>query len=531
DGFAREFFDQTFSVDREQLEKGGDQILEGKGDLGQLLFAGSTGLQGLPERLAALDTEASQLWKPRGDTKIRVLIDQIKAIDDRIDAIKTTQRTYDDAVRDVTRLQIAYDEVLARRGLRSKAIRESEIWLRAFTPYREHQRARAKLEDLGSGETARPEDLERVHHALQESARLDAMLSAARSTYDEIAAQLDALPQPDPIAAHAPAIEDLRNRAVEARKERSDRPNREREVAESQATIERIGRELGLEAGAASRDLMIATRETTRLSSLLTDEARSRSALRQAEAEVARAETLVSEGARSLEALGPAVDQTELRSVLRSADNVDLGVEYRRLSGDQAQKTREHSDTLAAHMLTGADAEARFLSLVLPEDAEIERLGMTLRSTEQALSEASANLRAGLQAVDAAEQDLAALSDVQAISDEVLLNAKAARDAVVGALVGPMDESDLLECRTDLAERIRKTDEIYDERIGQADALSDLKAKTVSRDRAALKLTHLEQEKAVAEMALSAARDAVRSVSPSGFAFRDIAHIRAVAAD
>jgi uncharacterized protein YhaN len=531
DGFAREFFDQTFSVDREQLEKGGDQILEGKGDLGQLLFAGSTGLQGLPERLAALDTEASQLWKPRGDAKIRVLIDQIKAIDDGIDAIKTTQRDYDDAVRDLTRLQIAYDEILARRGLRSKAIRESEIWLRAFTPYREHQRARAKLDALGSGETAGPGDLDRVQGALQELARLNAILSTARSSYDEIETRLEALPQVDPILAHALTIEDLRNRSVEARKEQADRPNREREVAESRATIERIGRELGLDSGAASRDLTIATRETTRLSGLLIEEARSRSALGQAEAEVARAETLVSEGARSLTVLGLAVDQAELRSILKSAENVDLGAEFRRLSGDRAQRAHEHSDILAAHGVTGADTEAQFLALVLPEDAEIERLGLTLRSAEQALAEASANLRAGLQAVDAAEQDLAALSDVQAISDDVLQNAKIERDAVVGALVWPVDESELSARRADLVERIRRTDGIYDDRIDQADALSDLKAKTVIRDRQALKVNHIEQEKAAAEAAISAARDAVRLVSPSAFVFRDIAHIRAVVTD
>ena len=69
---------------------------------------------------------------------------------------------------------------------------------------------------------------------------------------------------------------------------------------------------------------------------------------------------------------------------------------------------------------------------------------------EQALAEASANLRAGLQAVDAAEQDLAALSDVQAISDDVLQNAKIERDAVVGALVWPVDESELSARRADL---------------------------------------------------------------------------------
>lgn len=531
DGFAREFFDQTFSVDREQLEKGGDQILEGKGDLGQLLFAGSTGLDNLPDRLAGLDRQATQLWRSRGDSKIRGLIEQIKTIDDRIDGIKITQRDYDAAVREATRLQTAYDEILARRGLRSKAIRESEIWLRAFTPYREYQRASAKLDALGSGEAARPEDLDRVHRALQEFARLDAVLSAASSAYCEIETRLDALPPADPILNHALTIEDLRNRAVEARKERADRPNREREAAESRATIERIGRELGLDSGAASRDLTIATRETTRLNALLTEEARSRSALHQAEQEVARAEALVTETTRSVQAFGASVDPAGLRAVLKSADQVDLSAEFRRLSGERAQKVQEHSDVLVAHAVIGTDAEARFLSLDLPEEAEIERLSLNLRAAEQALAEISADLRAARHAVDAAEQDLATLSDVQAISDEVLRNAKAERDAVVGTLVWPMQESGLAARRTELVDRIRTTDEIYDERIDQADALSDLRTKTLARDRESLKLGHAETGRAAAAQALSAARDAVRSVSPNGFAFRDIAHIRAVAAD
>jgi uncharacterized protein YhaN len=530
-GFVREFFDQTFSVDRSQLEDGAKQILEGKGDLGQLLFAGSTGLQGLPERLSALDQAAARLWRSKGGAEIKTLIDQIADIDKKIKEIRTTQSDHDDAVRTEKHAQTAYDAILARRGVHVKSVRESETWLRAFGPFRDRQRAHKKLEGLGTGESAEARDLERVRSALRDFAGFEASLNTAKLTSAGLEARLEALPHADPITAHVGDIEDLRDRAVEARKERKDRPNREREADEARATIRRVIGELGLDPEAASRDLTIATPVTARLNGLLTEEAELRSASRQAAEEVARAETAVADAEHAMDGLGSDVDPSELKSILKSGSQEDLSAEFRRLSGERARCIEKQQAIFAAHSIVGEDAVAVFLALRLPDDAELDRLGAAVRDAERSLAEISADVRAGLQALETAEQDLAALSGVQDISDEALLQAKADRDAVVGALTWPIDEVGLSQRRSELESGIGKTDRIYDERIDQADALSGLAVKTTHRDREALKVSHLESKKAAAETALSAAREAVRSVSPGGMVFRDVAHIRAVVMD
>lgn len=53
-GADRSFFKRMFSLDRVRLEKGGQEILEAKGEIGQMLFSAGTGIAGLRSRLISL---------------------------------------------------------------------------------------------------------------------------------------------------------------------------------------------------------------------------------------------------------------------------------------------------------------------------------------------------------------------------------------------------------------------------------------------------------------------------------------------
>ena len=64
-GVDRSFFKRMFSLSHKRLEKGGQEILEGKDDVGRTLFSASAGLLGLAEVLTKLEESASQLWNPR----------------------------------------------------------------------------------------------------------------------------------------------------------------------------------------------------------------------------------------------------------------------------------------------------------------------------------------------------------------------------------------------------------------------------------------------------------------------------------
>ncbi len=59
-GVDRDAFRMMFSLDDESLEKGGEAILESRGDLGQLLFSASAGLAEMSGRLDALRDRAER---------------------------------------------------------------------------------------------------------------------------------------------------------------------------------------------------------------------------------------------------------------------------------------------------------------------------------------------------------------------------------------------------------------------------------------------------------------------------------------
>ena len=64
-GVDRSFFERMFSLDHVRLQAGGQEILEAKDDVGQMLFSAGAGIAGLRERLGELSAEADELWSAR----------------------------------------------------------------------------------------------------------------------------------------------------------------------------------------------------------------------------------------------------------------------------------------------------------------------------------------------------------------------------------------------------------------------------------------------------------------------------------
>ncbi len=65
-GVTPELFETLFGIDHAALVRGGQEILEQKGEVGQLLFSAALGSPALHSVLDKLDQEAESLFKPRG---------------------------------------------------------------------------------------------------------------------------------------------------------------------------------------------------------------------------------------------------------------------------------------------------------------------------------------------------------------------------------------------------------------------------------------------------------------------------------
>src|SRR5207248_5424839 len=70
-GMTEAEFTRRFAMDHNELVEGGQSILEGSGELGQLLFQAGGGLKNLLEVQRGLDRELESLFKPTA-TKPRI---------------------------------------------------------------------------------------------------------------------------------------------------------------------------------------------------------------------------------------------------------------------------------------------------------------------------------------------------------------------------------------------------------------------------------------------------------------------------
>jgi uncharacterized protein YhaN len=122
----RDAYRTMFSLDDETLEKGGEDILASKGDLGALLFSASAGLAGLSGRLLSIRDEVDAFYKYRGRTgeliELKTRLAALKAEREQIDTLASeyarlvdvrdrAASQYDESIAERTRIQSRMDEI------------------------------------------------------------------------------------------------------------------------------------------------------------------------------------------------------------------------------------------------------------------------------------------------------------------------------------------------------------------------------------------------------------------------------------
>ncbi len=236
-GLPPEEFRAMFLLDCEKLEKGSEDLVAGRGLLGEALFGAALGLGQVHKILAELDDEADALWVKGGQ---RVLNRQLKALGDaRKDG--RAGRLAPDAWSAMRReLQAAEDELVKVRDALQQHIEtmiRSERYERCLAPL---GRRRLTLERLAAlpavaeVPASLPQEARDSANALKEAER------NARDAREELQAvnlELDAHPDPGSIADSEDSINALYKRAGEIDKASADLPRREAELATHEKNI------------------------------------------------------------------------------------------------------------------------------------------------------------------------------------------------------------------------------------------------------------------------------------------------------
>ena len=231
-GVDRSFFERMFSLDHVRLQAGGQEILEAKDDVGQMLFSAGAGIAGLRERLGELSAEAEELWSARRakHRKFYVAADKLTEAQRTLREQTFTASNWRELKRAFERAEEAYAEV-------DKTIKEISAernhLSRIRRVFRDVRRKQEVDSEIGKLENviALPEDAAMM---VAEAERGDTGAATRIATLQEqlerAEKNLEGLTFDANLVQRAKDVGQLHERRIEIRGEKADLPKREAEL-------------------------------------------------------------------------------------------------------------------------------------------------------------------------------------------------------------------------------------------------------------------------------------------------------------
>ena len=427
-GLDRDAYSRRFSLNDEILRKGGDEILAAKGDLGQTLYAGASGLSGLAAALGEVEASikavhskgASKSLVAEKKRELAELDTALKA--DRLDPkrFEALEAARGAAERQLAEAETAFAEASAVCALHRAAERRTELQ-RDLAAVEETLLDYPDGPDLAAGAEAR---LAALHATLSNGrVALDEARDAAReaeSNRDKETPDPDGIALAETIAAiEALKFEDGDSLVERARSSALDLQKREQELGKIETRCAEIASDIDGEGADPERlTLPPATVETLATTLLHLREARTDA--KNAERELERARKAIGEPVSAPQ--GMAALQTA-RQGWQDASRADPDA----LAEDATQAEAQAAQAVAAlpddwYALASAAAG-------LPEEAQVAALVETLDETARIFRDAEGavmDARAALEEAQAEQSACAAREDH--VSDAGLADRRRERD-------------------------------------------------------------------------------------------------------
>lgn len=231
-GADRPFFERMFSLDHTRLTAGGQEILEAKDDVGQMLFSAGAGIGGLREQLAKLTAEGDELWSARRAKHRRFYVasDRLGEANRDLRDQTFTASKWRELKRDYEQADQAYAEI--DKGLKELIIERNRLnrIRRVFRDLRRKQALDAQRAELGDVIDL-PEDATEVlaqaeRQETEATTRIETLLEQLKRTNES----LNQLSFDETLVQRAEDIGQLHERRIEIRREKADLPKREAEL-------------------------------------------------------------------------------------------------------------------------------------------------------------------------------------------------------------------------------------------------------------------------------------------------------------
>ncbi|MBN2061324.1 MAG: AAA family ATPase, partial [Deltaproteobacteria bacterium] len=227
-GMEQEIFESLYGIDHEALVRGGQDILDQKGDVGQAIFAAGAGLTSLHKVFEELEKEGDDLFRPRASTKaVNEALSQYHEIQTQMKQSFLSSREWEDHRR---ALQTAERGLEDARELRKEKDREKsrlERLQRALPYIGQHKMYLGKIADLGEVILLPPDFREQRRKLEQERHDTQNRLETANTRMNEIQKRKKEVSLQKNLLNRANDIEEMYQRLGEYRKAMTDRPGLE----------------------------------------------------------------------------------------------------------------------------------------------------------------------------------------------------------------------------------------------------------------------------------------------------------------
>ena len=227
-GIHQDLFVQMFAIGHDDLIRGGEEIVSGKGRIGEALFAAGAGLIRLQGVQQGFDQACSALFKPSGSTPaINQTITAIKAVRKEQKQSLLLAKTWQTHDQNLRHAQKQLDTVTRRLEQKKQRVARLERIHDALPLIARKREIETELSAY-RGVPDLPDDFgEKRRDAEKEIAIAGRDLARSQERMDKLRQRLNALPVADKLLAHASAIESLQHELGSFRKAQKDRPGLE----------------------------------------------------------------------------------------------------------------------------------------------------------------------------------------------------------------------------------------------------------------------------------------------------------------
>ncbi|MGW8309984.1 MAG: AAA family ATPase [Thiogranum sp.] len=513
------FFTRMFSLDYRRLRRGGQDIIEARDEVGQMLFAASAGIVDFSERLRTLGEEGDKLWGPRraGHRRYYQLEDRLKQADRSLREHTITVARWQELKRDYESARQAYEEIAEQINSLSAEQRKASRIRRVYRDVkraRETDRALAGLADV----PALPDDAEqRLTDAERACGETAARIEGVSEQLEALRAERDALRYDEVLILRAPDIAQLEEQRIQVRGEKNKLPELKTGLAVKQAELRRLAQTPGwddadlneLVARIPARGNIAAAQQVAkRQGELLLAVRTATKAIREAEQEQ-------SARVRELDALGPRIELAALEGVLatlrRRGDIV----------GDIARTQRAVADAGAdidrrLRMMNPAVTDPGILVAVpVPPVATIRSCQERYRDAGKQKEDCETRLAGTVSKIEELQRSSAGLvEEKRAVTADALSDLRARRDRLWSLVRRHYIEGDPLSAleMTDCSGAGRALPEYYEASVSEADGAADRRFDTASESARLSVLAGQIADEEARRDALLAERDRLESI-------------------